>query len=85
MDGAHGGCEGTLFVGSVSLLLLLENRIDLTLGFSSPEREQPAERDAPITYTSLQPRHLPQVHDILARSFWAGIDGMSCPHTSPSS
>ena len=43
--------------------------------FFSPEWDQPPERDAPITFTSLQERHLPQVHDILERSFWTGIDG----------
>lgn len=32
---------------------------------------------APITYCTLQPRHLDQVHDLLARVFWDGIDGMS--------
>ncbi|KAF8998499.1 hypothetical protein BDQ17DRAFT_1247609 [Cyathus striatus] len=36
--------------------------------------EQPAEASAPIVYTSLQPYHLPQVHDLLERIFWKGID-----------
>lgn len=31
---------------------------------------------APITYSTLHAYHLPQVHDLLERSFWTGIDGM---------
>lgn len=41
----------------------------------SPEREQPVEVEAPIEYTTLQPSHLDQVHDLLGRAFWTGIDG----------
>ena len=45
----------------------------------SPEREQPNEvsmdGDAPIVYRSLHPSHLKQVHDLLGRVFWDGIDG----------
>ena len=41
----------------------------------SPEREQPQEAVAPITYRTLQRCHLAQVHDLLARVFWEGIDG----------
>jgi hypothetical protein len=44
----------------------------------SPEREQPIEVEAPIEYTTLQPSHLDQVHDLLSRAFWAGIDGKYC-------
>ncbi|KAH8996113.1 hypothetical protein EDB86DRAFT_1037800 [Lactarius hatsudake] len=29
---------------------------------------------APITYVTLTAEHLPQVHDLLHRSFWSGID-----------
>ena len=47
----------------------------LTLSFSSPERDQPEQLHTPITYVSLQPSHLPQVHDLLARVFWDAIDG----------
>lgn len=31
---------------------------------------------APIIYTCLQARHLDQVHDLLARVFWSGINGI---------
>ncbi|KAH9857241.1 hypothetical protein C2E23DRAFT_380880 [Lenzites betulinus] len=39
-----------------------------------PDREQPVEVDAPITYGCLQACHLPQVHDLLARVFWEGVN-----------
>jgi hypothetical protein len=39
-------------------------------------REEPV---APITYVTLTAEHLPQVHDLLHRSFWSGIDGLSLP------
>ncbi|KAI0831988.1 hypothetical protein BC628DRAFT_1415460 [Trametes gibbosa] len=39
-----------------------------------PERDQPVEVTAPITYCSLQSRHLHEVHDLLARVFWEGVD-----------
>ncbi|KAJ7623751.1 hypothetical protein FB45DRAFT_926646 [Roridomyces roridus] len=41
---------------------------------SHPERCQPSRSLVPITYTSLQPWHLEQVHDLLCRCFWSGID-----------
>jgi len=44
-------------------------------GTSSPEREQPVVSPAPITYSTLQPCHLDQIHDLLERVFWTGIDG----------
>jgi hypothetical protein len=31
---------------------------------------------APITYTPIYASHLLQVHDLLERTFWPGIDGM---------
>lgn len=34
----------------------------------------PQETGAPIIYTSLQEWHLDQVHDLLTRTFWGGID-----------
>ncbi|KDQ50715.1 hypothetical protein JAAARDRAFT_141426 [Jaapia argillacea MUCL 33604] len=52
-------------------------------GLAHPEREQPSETRAPITYVSLQSSHLPQVHDLLARSFWAGIDVSDSLNYSP--
>lgn len=42
----------------------------------SPERDQPTETTAPIEYVNLRTEHLPQVHDILRRTFWDGIDGL---------
>lgn len=50
------------------------------LSLCSPEREQAQEMVAPITYCTLQRCHLAQVHDLLGRAFWEGIDGMLiCP------
>ncbi|KAJ3505824.1 hypothetical protein NLJ89_g7218 [Agrocybe chaxingu] len=40
-----------------------------------PERDHPAEENSPITYSTLNASQLPQVHDLLERSFWTGIDG----------
>ncbi|KAI9440773.1 hypothetical protein H4582DRAFT_1493682 [Lactarius indigo] len=37
-------------------------------------REVVQESLAPITYVTLTAEHLPQVHDLLHRSFWSGID-----------
>ena len=47
----------------------------LTPPFPSPERDQSERPRTPITYVSLQPSHIRQVHDLLARVFWDGIDG----------
>jgi hypothetical protein len=41
----------------------------------SPEYDQPDDVIAPIEYTTLQPHHLQQVHDLLERVFWSGING----------
>ncbi|KAF7289397.1 Cytoplasmic protein [Mycena chlorophos] len=41
---------------------------------SHPEREAPFYALSPILYTALQPWHLNQVHDLLERAFWTGID-----------
>ena len=35
------------------------------------------ETEAPVVYASLQEWHLDQVHDLLARVFWSGIDSTS--------
>ena len=49
---------------------------NLSIGsWSSADREQPIETVAPIIYTSLQASQLPQIHDLLERVFWTGIDG----------
>jgi len=42
--------------------------------FSHPEREPPMEDMAPITYSTLHAYQLPQIHDLLERSFWNGIN-----------
>lgn len=48
-----------------------------------PGREQPEETIAPITYVSLQPCHLDQIHDLLARTFWEGINVSDSLQYSP--
>ena len=42
----------------------------------SPEHDLPSETVAPIEYVNLRAEHLPQVHDLLRRTFWDGIDGL---------
>ena len=49
--------------------------MDCSCVFPSPEREQTRRPAAPIDYQSLRASHLPQVHDLLTRVFWPGIDG----------
>ncbi|KAF9485525.1 hypothetical protein BDN70DRAFT_927463 [Pholiota conissans] len=39
-----------------------------------PDRECLIEEPAPITYSTLHENQLPQVNDLLERSFWSGID-----------
>ncbi|KAJ7095482.1 hypothetical protein C8R43DRAFT_1049394 [Mycena crocata] len=51
--------------------------------FAHPERDQPSSTVSPITYTSLQPSHLNQVHDLLSRAFWSGIDVSDSLEYSP--
>ncbi|RDX48152.1 hypothetical protein OH76DRAFT_678423 [Lentinus brumalis] len=51
--------------------------------FSHPEEDPAKEVVAPITYCTLQPCHLDQVHDLLARVFWEGIDVSDCLEHSP--
>ncbi|KAL0574137.1 hypothetical protein V5O48_007826 [Marasmius crinis-equi] len=41
---------------------------------SHPESDPAVEVSAPITYTTLRAVHLDQVHDLLERSFWSGIN-----------
>lgn len=48
-----------------------------------PEREQADSVSAPIEYVSLQPCHLDQIHDLLARTFWSGIDVSDSLQYSP--
>lgn len=75
LDGSDGGRPRTLLTYAVctrSHLAVLSERTDEHF---SPGREQPEETIAPITYVSLQPCHLDQIHDLLARTFWEGISG----------
>ncbi|KAI0947063.1 hypothetical protein AcV7_009599 [Taiwanofungus camphoratus] len=48
-----------------------------------PDREQPEENVAPIEYVSLHSGHLTQVHDILSRAFWEGINVSDSLQHSP--
>jgi len=41
----------------------------------SPGQELPEDATAPIDYVTLERWHLPQIHDLLSRIFWPGIDG----------
>ncbi|TFY72440.1 hypothetical protein EVG20_g559 [Dentipellis fragilis] len=52
--------------------LMEDIRMHYALKF--PTAELPDEVQAPITYTTLSAEHLPQIHDLLRRLFWAGID-----------
>jgi len=42
--------------------------------FKHPDAEHPVRVDAPIEYSTLRRDHLPQVHELLNRAFWSGID-----------
>ncbi|KIM59706.1 hypothetical protein SCLCIDRAFT_125662 [Scleroderma citrinum Foug A] len=48
-----------------------------------PERDQSERLRMAITYVSLQPCHLKQVHDLLTRVFWDGIDVSDSLQYSP--
>ncbi|KDQ18878.1 hypothetical protein BOTBODRAFT_638946 [Botryobasidium botryosum FD-172 SS1] len=48
-----------------------------------PEREQPLETLSSIDYVTLSPFHLPQIHDLLRRTFWPGIDVSDSLQHSP--
>ncbi|KAJ7860443.1 hypothetical protein B0H14DRAFT_576761 [Mycena olivaceomarginata] len=51
--------------------------------FAHPERDCPSSTVSPITYSSLEPWHLDQVHDLLGRAFWSGIDVSDSLEYSP--
>ncbi|KAF7345395.1 Cytoplasmic protein [Mycena venus] len=51
--------------------------------FAHPERDHPSSTVSPITYSSLEPWHLDQVHDLLNRAFWSGIDVSDSLEYSP--
>ncbi|KAI0339431.1 hypothetical protein BDW22DRAFT_1409067 [Trametopsis cervina] len=48
-----------------------------------PEHELVIETEAPIRYVALEAWHLPQVHTMLERAFWAGIDVSDSLQYSP--
>lgn len=54
--------------------LMSEVRQHFALASGDSVLDHSMESDAPIIYTTLQPEHLPQVHDLLERVFWSGID-----------
>ncbi|KAF9244146.1 hypothetical protein BU15DRAFT_71710 [Melanogaster broomeanus] len=51
--------------------------------YAHPEKDQTDRPHIPITYVSLQPLHLRQVHELLARVFWEGIDVSDSLQYSP--
>ncbi|KAH9940871.1 uncharacterized protein BXZ73DRAFT_88563 [Epithele typhae] len=48
-----------------------------------PERDKVDETIAPITYCTLQRWHLPQVHALLEKAFWDGVDVTDALDYSP--
>ncbi|KAJ7663812.1 hypothetical protein DFH06DRAFT_334319 [Mycena polygramma] len=77
----HGVARGAAIPGLVSLdwetvtpWMALMGDIRDHYTFAHPERDLPSSTVSPITYSSLQPWHLDQVHDLLSRAFWSGID-----------
>ncbi|GJJ11513.1 hypothetical protein Clacol_005746 [Clathrus columnatus] len=53
----------------------LMDDIKLHYVLAHPENECTMEQNNPIDYVTLEPWHLPQLHDLLSRTFWSGIDG----------
>lgn len=51
--------------------------------YAHPASSQSPEVSIPIRYVSLQPSHLQQVHELLARVFWDGIDVSDLLQSSP--
>lgn len=51
--------------------------------YAHPASSQSPEVPIPIRYVSLQPSHLQQVHELLARVFWDGIDVSDLLQSSP--
>ncbi|KAK0444844.1 hypothetical protein EV421DRAFT_1902892 [Armillaria borealis] len=54
--------------------MALMNDVRQHYQLAHPEQTHVTETSAPIEYCSLRACHLDQVHDLLARSFWEGID-----------
>jgi hypothetical protein len=78
MDGTHGRYHGSLPYMPVSDLASSLVSTYLTEPAVSPEDGYEPYTWAPIVYTPIYAWHLPQIHDLLGRAFWPGIDGM-CP------
>jgi hypothetical protein len=74
LDGIDDRCARTLLICAVGLVY--SNDCAAHLIFISPVSSQSPEVPIPIRYVSLQPSHLQQVHELLARVFWDGIDGL---------
>jgi hypothetical protein len=70
MDDIHAHYSYAQSVSQIYLSCFHANTVIL-----SAERDQTGRPHTPITYASLQPSHLRQVHELLARVFWDGIDG----------
>ncbi|KAK0497364.1 hypothetical protein EDD18DRAFT_151449 [Armillaria luteobubalina] len=54
--------------------MALMNDVRQHYRLAHPEQTHITETSAPIEYCSLRASHLDQVHELLARSFWEGID-----------
>ena len=72
MDDVH---DHYALAQSVTLYTRVHRAVLISL--ISSERDLPERPRTPITYASLRPSHLGQVHELLARVFWEGIDGKS--------
>ncbi|KAJ6580962.1 hypothetical protein B0H19DRAFT_489442 [Mycena capillaripes] len=86
----HGVARGAAIPGLVSVdwetvtpWMSLMSDIQEHYTFAHPEREHPSSILSPITYSALQPWHLDQVHDLLGRAFWCGIDVSDSLEYSP--
>ncbi|KAJ7483192.1 hypothetical protein FB451DRAFT_101778 [Mycena latifolia] len=86
----HGVARGAAIPGLVSVdwetvtpWMSLMSDVRDHYSFAHPERDRPPSTVSPITYTSLQPWHLDQVHDMLSRAFWSGIDVRDSLEYSP--
>ncbi|KAF8880191.1 hypothetical protein BD779DRAFT_1101417 [Infundibulicybe gibba] len=86
--GARGYCTpGLIAVDWETQTPWMKLMIDLRAHYrlAHPQREYVAAPSAPIVYTSLRPDHLVQVHDLLERVFWAGIDVSDALEHAPES
>jgi hypothetical protein len=75
VDGVDVRCPGSLFAFTVCSFLFTPLYIVANEFFFSLDEEPVQESVAPIMYVTLSKEHLPQVHDLLERTFWEGIDG----------